>query len=137
MKISYYELLGMIQAGENPKLIKLELNCGERYYKAYYDADEFSHYGLKGEEKENEDFKYYLADTLLESQMIERNIEIIEEEKEIEEMIINEQYLFSNMKECTYLSPEERRLLDSNFKELSNKINELVRELNKIKKEGK
>lgn len=50
--------------------------------------------------------------------------------KHIEKIIINENYLFSNMKECTYLSPEERRLLDSNFKELANKINRISKAVN-------
>lgn len=34
------------------------------------------------------------------------------------------------MKECTYLSPEERRLLDSNFKELANEINRISKAVN-------
>lgn len=86
MKVSYYELLGMVQEGTNPEQIKLKLNCGERYYQANYDNDEFSYYGLEYGEQEDSNFSYYLANTLLESQMIERNIEIIEEEKDIEEL---------------------------------------------------
>ena len=36
-------------------------------------------------------------------------------------------------KETTYLSSKERTLLDSNFRELGNKINEIIDYLNKEK----
>lgn len=83
MKINYLDLLIKLSNGETPDLIKLELNCGERYYQAFYDDGEFNYYGLCDAHLEDEDFKYYLSDTLLESQMFEDNIEIIEEDKEI------------------------------------------------------
>ena len=64
---------------------------------------------------------------------LNEEIEIIEEDKKIEKIDFCEENTFSNMKECTHLSPKERRLLDSNFKELGNKINELIDEVNKLK----
>ena len=77
--ISYLELLQMVKNGNAPDLIYLHLNCGKAYYQMYYDGGEFDYYGICDENDEDENFKYYLADTLLESQMIEENIEIIEE----------------------------------------------------------
>lgn len=51
-------------------------------------------------------------------------IEIIEE-KGISKMVINEEFLFSNSHSGN-MRREDRRLLDSNFKEISNKINEII-----------
>ena len=54
-------------------------------------------------------------------------VEIIEEEKKIPEKLdYCEENTFMEQKEATYLSPKERRLLDSNFKELGNKINSII-----------
>lgn len=80
-EISYYELLGMIKEGNEPKEIALKLNCGVRTYIPEYDCGEFFLYKLKNKDLENENFKYYLADTLLESQMFDKYIEIIEPKK--------------------------------------------------------
>ena len=57
-----------------------------------------------------------------------------EEEKEINKMIINEEFLFLNS-HSGKMRKEDRRLLDSNFKEISNKINELIDAVNELRKE--
>lgn len=75
--ISYYDLLGMIKEGKEPKEIVLQLNCGTRTYIPEYDGGEFFLYKLKNMDLENEDFHYYLSDTLLESQMLEKCITVI------------------------------------------------------------
>ena len=55
------------------------------------------------------------------------NFEEIEEKKKIPNKLgYCEENTFMNKKETSYLSSEERRLLDSNFKELSNKINSII-----------
>ena len=54
-------------------------------------------------------------------------IATIEEEKKIPEKLdYCEENTFMEQKETTYLSSKERRLLDSNFKELGNKINSII-----------
>lgn len=60
-------------------------------------------------------------------------VEIIEEDKEIKKLDYCEKNTFSNMKETTYLSCEERRLLDSNFKTIKEKFDELIDEVNRLK----
>lgn len=134
--ISYYELLKMIKDGEEPQLIVLHMNCGSMEYQPIYDDGEFNYYEICDKKLENDNFRFYLGDTLLESQMIEPNIEIVEENKEIYPLDDVKDYYFSNSKEPTYLSQEERRLLDSNFRTIGDKINELVKAVNNLKKEG-
>ena len=63
-------------------------------------------------------------------------VEIIEEDKEIKKLDYCEKNTFSNMKETTYLSCEERRLLDSNFKTIKEKFDELIDEVNRLKNKG-
>lgn len=130
--ISYYDLLDMIQDGEEPQLIVLHLNCGSMEYQPVYDDGEFSHYERVPKDHQSENFKFYLSDTLLESQMIEPNIEIVEEDKEIFPLDDVKEYYFSNLKTPTNLSFEERRLLDSNFRTQTEKINEIIKVVNKL-----
>lgn len=61
--------------------------------------------------------------------------EIIEEDK-IYKLDWVEGNTFNKIQENSYLSKKEIQLLDSNFKELGNKINEIIDEVNKMK-EGK
>jgi len=75
---SYYEILELVKNGKEPKLLVLKLNCGSRLYKANYDQEEFNYYGLADSNLEDSNFKYYLADTLLESQMFDEIIEVKE-----------------------------------------------------------
>lgn len=135
MKINYLDLLIKLSNGETPDLIKLELNCGERYYQAFYDGGEFNYYGLCDAHLEDEDFKYYLSDTLLESQMFEDNIEIIEEDKEIEEL---KQYYDEDLDEYvveTYINGiNYKEIYKSRYDEMMiKKISELIDEVNKLK----
>ena len=60
-------------------------------------------------------------------QIIDFESEEIEEEKKIPEKLdYCEENTFMKQKETTYLSSKERILLDSNFKELGNKINSII-----------
>ena len=52
--------------------------------------------------------------------------EVVKEKKIPEKLDYCEENTFMNKKETTYLSSEERRLLDSNFKEICNKINSII-----------
>lgn len=79
--ISYYELLKRIEKGDIPEKIKVRLTPGtSRIYTANYDDSDFSHYFIDGDV--DNDCRYYLAECFLESDMFEKNIEIIEEKKD-------------------------------------------------------
>ena len=101
MKISYYELLGMIREGVELKDLKVYLTGNE--YKVYTYCsdsvtDDFSHYEIKNKSDIDENYRDYLADCFLESMMFDKCIEFVEEDKEIEfedieEIDLQEKYL--------------------------------------------
>lgn len=78
MRISYFELLQLINDGEIPEKLKVHLTSEYRIYKADYDQGDFNGYILEDHYKEDDDFKYYLADCFLESMMFDSIIEIVE-----------------------------------------------------------
>ena len=57
----------------------------------------------------------------------------IEEDKEIKGMVINNECLFSNS-QSGKMRKADRRLLDSNFKEIADKFNEFAKVINELKK---
>lgn len=121
-KITIYELLELIKDDKAPNRILYD------HYIWNWTGDDY-HTILK---TEKEQFlitgMYY---TWL-SEFLNDKVEIIEEDNKIKKMIYNEEYRFSKstLKDFTY---EDKRLLDSNFKELMNKINELIDEIEKLK----
>ena len=102
MMISYYELLGMIKEGKQPKKVKYDdiiFNwCDGNYIEGEYD---------------------YLNRYFNEEQMFYKNKKIIEEDKDIEELNY-EEHIGVDLVETIY-----------------DKINELIREVNKLRKEDK
>ena len=107
--ITLYELLGMIKDNKAPKKIYT--------YGYYWEFDIEVHDYVN--DKDTTLIDEYLDNAIVNS--LDDEIEIIEEEKEIEEIPIPE-----------IDDAKNERILRAEFK-----INELVRELNKIKKEGK
>lgn len=79
--ISYLELLHLVKNGRKIDLVELNLNCGKAYYRAYYDDGKFNYFGLSNKKREDVNFDYFLANSLLESQMFEKNIKIINNKK--------------------------------------------------------
>lgn len=123
--ISYYDLLNTIKRGEAPDLIELKLNCGERYYQAFYDNDEFNYYGLCDEDLENFDFHYYLSDTLLESQMFDKCIKIIEQPKKLEKITWSEKESLAG-----YINDKQKlQILARRTKKLKKCLNEIIDKL--------
>lgn len=120
MKISYYELLGMIKENKQPKKVV--------YNDFVYIWNDINY------EKSN---GYHITDRLDEKDMFNKEIfilestEIIEEEKEIEELKPKLECVRDGLKPIPY----ERKYY--NIEELGDKLNELIREVNKLKKEGK
>ena len=99
--ISYYELLGMIKEGNIPKKVK--------YDDGIFEWDDYDYISSAN----------YLSNYLNERRMFDKNIEIIEEDKDIEELNY-EEHIGVDLVETIY-----------------DKINELVREVNKLRKEDK
>ena len=79
--ISYYELLGMIKEDKAPRKIRVHLTPGtSKLYVREDDMDgTFSFYGLGVNEKENEEYHFYLPECFLESSMFEQTVEILDE----------------------------------------------------------
>lgn len=128
MELTLYELLGLIKDNKAPKKIR----CFGHDYE-FSISDE----GIDYIEIDKEAGERYLTDVIGEnylSSIFSTTVEILEEEKEIEESSL----LGDPRVTCedSFLS----RILTNNNKEhneIINKINELVREVNKLKKEGK
>lgn len=116
--ISYYELLGMIKDGNIPKKIKLHMCGTTRIYVADYDDEDFSNYCLENINDKSNDFRCYLAECFLESDMFEENIEIIEEENKIEKIDIGKMLQTKKWKRD---------------KKTWQTINEIIDEINKLK----
>ena len=121
------ELLRMIKDGEIKEkqrftdgLLKLE------YFDKTIKVCRFSSDGT---------YDYYEDDYEV-ADLISHKFTIIEEEKEIEELEIEQ---MENNPSCYYIRNEygTKCCLTKHSKIMADKINELVRELNKIKKEGK
>lgn len=84
--ISYYELLGIIKEGNEPKKIKVEIVKGTpEIYKAEYDREDFSYY-LLDRPLQNENYRFYLSECFLESNMFDKCITILDEENEFEDI---------------------------------------------------
>lgn len=129
MKITIYELLGLIKDDKAPKKIR----CFGRDYE-YSTNDE----GIDYIEIDKETgVKYYLSDVIGDNHLgfiFSTTVEILEEEKEIEELKKDVAYIEHPEKD--YPNKIERKDYYDRDK-MGNKINELVREVNNLKKEGK
>ena len=117
--ISYYELLKMINEGNIPDKVMLHMTGKDRVYIRENDTDDsFNYYGLENEDLEDDNFRYYLNECFLESNMFEKNIKIIEENKKIEKLDIDKMLQIKKWKRD---------------KNAWKKINELIDEVNKLK----
>ena len=76
--ISYFDLLQMIKDGNIPKKVRLHYALATREYRADYDVDTFSHYELCNKRDEDDNFRFYLSECFLDSDMFDKKIEIIE-----------------------------------------------------------
>lgn len=119
MELTLYELLGLIKDNKAPKKIR----CFGHDYE-FSISDE----GIDYIEIDKEAGERYLTDVIGEnylSSIFSTTVEIIEEEKEIEELDLGE------------ARSNGEYIISINDKKIQDKINELVRELNNLKKEGK
>ena len=129
MELTLYELLGLIKDNKAPKKIRC---FGHDYEFSIVDGD-IDYIAIDKETGVD----CYLSDVIGDNYLgfiFSTTVEVLEEEKEIEELSL----LGDPRVTCedSFLS----RMLTNNNKEhdeLINKINELVREVNNLKKEGK
>ena len=115
MEITLYELLGLIKDDKAPKKIR----CFGHDYE-FSISDE----GIDYIEIDKEAGERYLTDVIGEnylSSIFSTTVEIIEEEKEIEELDLGE------------ARSNGEYIISINDKKIQDKINELVREINKLK----
>lgn len=111
--ISYYELLGMVKNKTNPKKVK--------FTDAFYTWN-------KNDYVRDDDVLRYLCDAFSEAHMFEKNIEIID--KDIEEIKMNGVSFYSEYVE-SWISKESNEAFNEY---LANKLNEVIREVNKLRK---
>ena len=138
MKISYYDLLGMIKENKIPKKMVVRIGCSSKIYIANFDKNEFNYYSLEGEEDEN--YKEYLTECFLESMMFDKCIEIVQEDYEITKLE-NEKAFYCYAKYEEYKHEMDKiiyilrgmNLTEEKIDNMNTKINELIDEVNKLK----
>lgn len=120
--ITIYELLGLIKDSKAPKKIIYDGYTYEFLQNGCV-LDDFNYFSIiNGFLYNTIDFENHLND----------EVEIIDEEEfeDIYNFCWNENYLFSNRQ--TGMTKEDRRLLDSNFKDIHDTINQLIKNQKKI-----
>ena len=129
MKITIYELLGLVKDGKAPKKIKV-------YGKVYINNNCNCYLDEKDKSLcENVEIPMFLNDEIeiindkkilqFDKEKVKIGNSLLEEEKKIPEKLdYCEENTFS--KRQNGMTSEDRRLLDSNFKEIGNKINEII-----------
>lgn len=132
-KISYYELLGMIKEGNIPKKLYVKLpqvNYGSTYI-AEYDDEDFSYY-CQEDTKDNEvNYRSYLGECFLESDMFAECIEILEDEEEFEDI---EELEFDADFGGDFLINDEgnKCKIASHDKTIINRLNKVIKNQKKI-----
>lgn len=82
MNISYYDLLGLVQKGKEPKEVELKITNYKavKYIAEYDDVDNsFCYYYIKSRLEKDYTYQYFLSDCLEESEMFDKNILITKE----------------------------------------------------------
>lgn len=83
---SFYEILGMIASKQEPKTIELQLVNGK---KVIYDADydcvngSFTCYIIRNRKDEDENYRFYLSECFLESDVFDKKIRILTKQGDI------------------------------------------------------
>lgn len=116
------DLLNKIANGEEvPKIIKYDETI---YYFRNYDYKEYNI------EKSYCDEQTSWIEDKFDFYKINDEVEIIEEDKKIRKLDFIEENTFS--KRQNGMTSEDRRLLDSNFIEIGNKLNEIIDKINEM-----
>ena len=119
--ISYYELLGMIKDGNNPIKVK--------YGNIIYEWDGYNYTNEK---------EQYLTTSITnnydDNEVFDKDIEILEEDKDIEELKIE------NDNSTHFYIRDERGTkcgMTKHSKLIAEKLNEVIKEVNKLRKDRK
>lgn len=115
MKITIYELIGLVKEGKQPNKIKYK---GQEY--TFFKDDEITDYFFKCDDEINGWLSTHISNEYI-SDMFTNTVEIIEEDKKIEKLEKTELTSFNDTNEMHLIS------------ELTDKINELIEEINKLK----
>ena len=118
MKITIYELLGLVKDGKAPKKIKFRNEIYE--YKNNIEDGFIDYAGIEKETNERFYLSSYIGNNYI-SDIFTDEVEIIEDQKKIEKI------------ECSvesWFSPSQADI------EIIKKLNELVDEINKLKENG-
>ena len=133
--ISYYELLAMVKEGKEPKRIRVHLtSTTSAIYCAEYDIDNsFNYYKLENENEENEMVKYYLCECFLESNMFDKDIEILDK-KEIEKIKFDTNDIDERI---VWFDERGKHHFNTNIKDkfFANKINEIIDIIKELREE--
>ena len=115
--ISYYDLLKMVKDDEAPRKIRVYLAGHPREYEAIDDLNEFSYYSLIGEP--DDDYRYYLSESYIESCMFEENIEVLD--KKIDK------YKYQTSQIPSWFRDEELiRVINENFEKHTKAIYDII-----------
>jgi len=112
--ISYYDLLGLIKNGNAPEYIRVKICSYSCDYKIEYDGDEFNYYTIVDNYKIDDNYKSYLHECYLESDMFSKTIEILK--------IIEDKNLIEKL---------PRKHFHNKQRKLADKINEIIDILNR------
>ena len=128
MKITIYELLGLVKDGKAPKKIKIR----NEIYEYKYIGDGFIDYA--GIEKETSAIFFlssYIGNNYI-SDIFTDEVEIIEEDKKIEKISWSEKESLAG----DFTTSKKQEILARRTEKLKASLNELIDEINKLK-EGK
>ena len=128
MKITMYELLGLIKDGKAPKKIKFRNEIYE--YKNNIEEGFIDYVGIEKETNERFYLSSYIGNNYI-SDIFTDEVEIIEEQKKIEKIKIEQDTQNSNY----YIKNEygTKCGLTKHSKMIAEKVNELIDEINNLK----
>ena len=128
MKITMYELLGLIKDGKAPKKIKFRNEIYE--YKNNIEEGFIDYAGIEKETNERFYLSSYIGNNYI-SDIFTDEVEIIEEQKKIEKIKIEQDTQNSNY----YIKNEygTKCGLTKHSKMIAEKVNELIDEINNLK----
>ena len=117
MKITMYELLGLVKDGKAPKKIKTDTGI----FKLEIEDDEL-HYRCN-------DGGILIFDYYIENNKLSNEVEIIEEPKKIEKITWSEKESLAG----EFTSSEKQNILARRTEKLKSSLNELIDEINNLK----
>lgn len=126
MKITIYELLGLVKDGKAPKKIKYEDEIYE--YKNNIENGFIDYVGIEKETNVKFYLSSYIGNNYI-NDIFTDEIEIIEEPKKIEKISWSEKESLAG----NFTANEKQEILARRTEKLKSSLNELIDEINKLK----